>query len=270
MPTLDRSHTQATPYEAALCYVAQGLPVIPVQPRGKRPVTRHGVKDATLDTAQIDAWWRRWPNANVGLAIPPGFVVVDVDSPQALGSLRERRLPEGARATTGRGIHLWFGVDADVEVRNRVGVLPGIDVRAPGGYVVAPPSVHPSGAIYRWEMALDPKWPTPCPPWLLELIFSVSPTSSTSTGRSDRSGRSPEDWHRAVSEAVPEGRRNQTLAEVAGLLFRRLPAAVAAEMAACWARQKMIPPLSEVEIRRTVSSIAGRERRRRIASRENG
>src|SRR5215469_4668893 len=48
---------------------------------GKHPLTEHGCKDATQVAAQIRAWWRRWPNANVAIATGSrsGIVVVDVD-----------------------------------------------------------------------------------------------------------------------------------------------------------------------------------------------
>lgn len=83
------------------------------------------------------------------------------------------------------------------------------------------------------------------------------------TASSNPTGLSAEEWHHKVREPVPQGRRNQTLAQVAGLLFRKLPADVAAELAYCWAQVKMDPPLSDREIMRTLDSIANRELRRR-------
>ena len=245
----------------ALGYARAGWAVFPVKPRGKHPICRHGVKDATIDQDVICAWWSRSPGANIGLAIPPGFLVVDIDSRDALEKLRGDRLPKTARATTGRGIHLWYSV-ANAEVRNAVGFLPGVDIKARGGYVVAPPSIHPSGAVYRWQVGLDPRWVTPCPGWILDRIASPSSKPSPSRSGHSRSGRSTADWHRTIAGTIPEGQRNQTLARVAGLLFRRLPAEIASELAYCWARVKMSPPLPEREVLRTIDSIAGLELRR--------
>ena len=48
-------------------YASQGWPLFPCH--GKRPVTRHGLHDATTDLAAIQSWWRQWPDCNIGLAL---------------------------------------------------------------------------------------------------------------------------------------------------------------------------------------------------------
>ena len=248
---ISRSHQSLL--RQALRYAEHGWLVFPVRPRGKTPLTRHGVKDATTDLATVERWWRRWPNANIGLAVPSGYLVIDVDSLDVLQSLKyqDLELPSTSTSRTGRGQHFWYSVT--MALKNGVGILPGVDIRASGGYVIAPPSVHPSGAIYRWKVPLHRDTITECPDWLLERLAQH---------RRDHQGRSADDWHEVISKPIPEGRRNQTLAEVAGLLFRRLPAEVATELAYCWAKVKLRPALPEVEISRTIDSIAGCELRR--------
>lgn len=83
----------------------------------------------------------------------PGFQILDIDFADALTRLRaeELYLTATSRATTGRAKHRYAA--GDVEVRNRVALFPRVDVRAPGGYVVALPSQHPSGRTYRWEVS---------------------------------------------------------------------------------------------------------------------
>lgn len=245
----------------ALVYGRDGWRVLPVREKGKAPSCKHGVNDATCDTNRIRRWWNRHPRANIGIAVPRGYVVLDLDSEDALQAIRHQKLslPATPWAKTGRGMHLWYAT-GDAPVKNKVGLFEGIDVRASGGYVVAPPSVHPSGAIYRWEEEFQRSAIARCPDWLLE---EVRGKRSSAGAKITPPGRTPEDWERTISAPVAEGRRNQTLAEVSGLLFRRLPAATAAEMAYCWAKQKLRPPLPEDEIRRTIDSIAGCEFRRR-------
>src|SRR5215510_12659344 len=82
---------RASPAEvlaAAIRYAKAGWAVIPLQPRGKAPLTEHGVLDATTNIETIRRWWRRWPHANLGLAIPFGFLVVDIDNPDAYARLQ--------------------------------------------------------------------------------------------------------------------------------------------------------------------------------------
>ncbi len=241
----------------ALAYARSGWPVFPVVPQAKRPLTTHGVKDATTDLEVIESWWRRWPRANIALAIQPPFLVVDFDSEEALHRLKAEdwSFPTTVRGRTARGIHLWYR--SPNPVRNRVEILPDVDIRAAGGYVLVAPSVHPSSAVYRWEVRLRRNAIAEAPAWL-ERLMADAPAHQ---------GRKTADWLKAISEPVPEGRRNQTLAEVSGLLFRNLPAGLAEELAYCWAQIKMSPPLQDGEIHRTLNSIAGRELRRRGGAR---
>lgn len=237
----------------ALLYAQAGLAVLPLRPKGKTPLPRHGVKDATTDPQRLRDSWRRWPAANLGVAVPERCLVLDLDTEDALQRLKaeDRPLPATARARTARGYHLWYRTPSPV--RNRVAVLPGVDVRGLGGYVVVPPSVHPSGARYEWEEPLKRSTVAEAPAWLLSLL-SEAPGS--------QGGATKRNWLQVITEPVPEGRRNQTLAEVCGFLFRHLRAEIAAELALCWARVRLQPPLPEAEILRTVNSIAGRELRR--------
>lgn len=136
--------------DAAPAYARRGWPVFPIQVRGKAPLTEDGFKAATTDEDQITAWWSRWPTANIGL-VPgrAGLIVLDIDGPegedtaQRLGLLAEPTLT----IATARGMHLYFRHPGG-HIGNRR-LAPGLDVRADAGYVLLPPSVHPSGAKYK-------------------------------------------------------------------------------------------------------------------------
>jgi len=156
--------------QAAIERGRAGFAVFPCWPRGKTPLTTNGHLDATRDEASICALWRRWPNANIGVATgaPSGLIVVDVDGDEGerlLARLEEQfaMLPPTAESTTGKGRHLWF------ELPEGCGKAPcskggGLDIRADGGYTIAPPSVHPNGKRYEWDpesaeaFALAPQW----------------------------------------------------------------------------------------------------------------
>ena len=184
---------------AALAYARRGIPVFPCEPGGKRPLTYNGFWDATADAPRVAAWWRRWPNANVGVPTGErsGLLVLDVDSdaggPDSLVLLERSHgpLPRTAKARTGGGgVHLYFRYPAGETVRNSAGRLgPGLDVRGEGGYVVVPPSRTQS--TYEW---LD-KAPLAEPAWLLRCLGEHWPQSATSRpagpGSPTRSGMEP-------------------------------------------------------------------------------
>jgi predicted P-loop ATPase len=150
--------------KAAIEYATKyGWAVFPVHPQTKRPMTPHGCKDAKKDVGAIKAWWRRWPDAGVGIATgsASNLVVIDEDIDENRGidgrdSVREWErahgaLPDTVMAITGRGgYHLYFHYTGD-DIGNRAGILEGVDVRGEGGYVIAPPSIHPNGTEYQWE-----------------------------------------------------------------------------------------------------------------------
>ncbi len=139
--------------EAALEYARRGIPVFPVKPKGKAPLTRNGFKDATTDEKQILAWWEKWPNANIGLVPGPAhLVVIDIDGEEGLEFARERHWleKETPSVVTARGRHFYYAKPPDSHIRY-ASLHPEIDIRSDSGYVLAPPSIHPSGHVYVWE-----------------------------------------------------------------------------------------------------------------------
>jgi hypothetical protein len=155
----------------ALRYAEIGLPVFPLVPKGKQPLTKNGVKDATMNEDAIEAWWTMTPDANIGIAVIGQRFVVDIDDHEALVRLKHQGydLPTTVTAKTANGMHFWY--TSKRIVKNKVGLLPGVDIRAVGGYVVAPPSIHPSGAVYEWEIPpKDGGGFTEAPDWLMELL----------------------------------------------------------------------------------------------------
>lgn len=148
--------------EAAERYASMGWAVFPLRPRGKEPRTKNGVKDACADVEQVRAFWARYPDSNIGIAMGEpsgGIVAIDADVDPEAGkdgvdtiSEWERahgELPETACSLTGRdGYHMLYRMDG---VRNSVNADAAVDIRSTGGYIVAPPSVHPNGRRYAWE-----------------------------------------------------------------------------------------------------------------------
>lgn len=154
-------------YDAAIEYAKKGFAVFPLKYRDKVPLTRNGCKDATTDAAQIKAWWQKYPNANIGLAtgsVSQNVFVIDLDIDEDRGidgyhSLEDWQrehgdFPETWTAITGRGgYHLYYRGNG--RIKNRAGIIDGVDIRGNGGYVVAPPSIHKNGRRYEWEYSPD-------------------------------------------------------------------------------------------------------------------
>jgi len=140
---------------AAAHYGRLGIAIFPCEVRGKRPLARlapNGVKNATCDADRIAAWWKAEPQANIGLATGLRYDVVDIDGPEGHRSIADKwaALMKIARAvvTTGNGMHVY--VDATGN-GNTARTMPGVDSRGRGGYVIAPPSRHANGDLYRWS-----------------------------------------------------------------------------------------------------------------------
>jgi hypothetical protein len=141
--------------QTALALAARGFHIFPCRPRDKRPATANGLKDATTDPDIIRAWWRQQPDNNIAIATGPasGVFVVDVDGLDAEATLRRLEAEHGAlpptvEVITARGRHIYFKWPQE-PVRNSAGKIgPHIDVRGDGGYVLSPPSIHPSGRPY--------------------------------------------------------------------------------------------------------------------------
>lgn len=167
----------------ALRYAERRWSVLPIAPQSKRPLgslAPRGVYDATIDDETIRAWFHRAPN--IGIAIACGaaskLLVLDIDprayGDETLGALEKRygRLPETPRVVTGAiGTHIYFAYDGVVPVRGSLG--PGLDVKATGGYVLAPPSRHPeTGRRYFWDTGALPSETTLASPpeWLCALL----------------------------------------------------------------------------------------------------
>jgi hypothetical protein len=156
----------------ALDYASRGFQVFPLKPRGKEPATRRGLYEATSNTATLRRYFTGAHPYNIGVrtGVPSGVFVLDVDGEHGLNSLAELvewhgLLPATLTSTTGKGRHYWFKATGPISCS--VGkVAPGIDIRGDGGYVVAPPSIHPNGTGYRW---VNEEPPADAPDWLLKL-----------------------------------------------------------------------------------------------------
>lgn len=275
-----RAGNSPTPQEllaAALNYARRGWRVFPLHTPnaeghcscrnpdckhvGKHPRTMNGLKDATTDEAQIQKWWDMWKYANIGIATgePSGIVVLDVDprhyGDKSLAYLQDEHseiVETLTAATGGGGSHIFFARPSD-GLRGSVSKIgEGLDIRGDGNYIVAPPSLHASGQRYKWKNERDIAL---IPEWLLHLATLKQQAHQYTVG---------------PGEYIPEGKRNNTLASLAGSMRRRgmdEPEIAAALLEVN--KRRCNPPLSQSEVLAIAASIARYEPEQVIAAKES-
>jgi len=221
--------------ETALAYASYGLHVFPCESRSKKPLgslVPHGHNDATTDPETITRWLTARPDANLGVATGPSrLVVIDVDGPEGEETLEFLAdhlgllLPTTRASLTGRsngGRHFWFWAPPNTKIKSRAAALgPGVDIRAEGGFVIAPPSIHATGTQYKWEGAQGTHF-APLPGWIIEsqtkpsrstprdpgyepLLFTEGDGSNSPWGAAALQGECE------TMRSAPEGTRNDTL-----------------------------------------------------------
>ena len=234
----------------ALRYAHWGLSVFPLKPQDKRPATENGCKAATTDLQQIEDWWGINPQYNIGIATggkSNGLVVIDLDVDKDKGIdgydvLRDWQrengeLPDTWTSVTGRGGYHLLYRDSAVN-RNRVGLYEGVDIRGEGGYIVAPPSIHPNGRQYEWEQG-----PGDCE--IAQVDGRVANFLMGSVPERQELFQMP--------ETISEGERTNAMIKLIGSLKAKglddeaIKAAIRAEN-----DKKCVPPLTDQELEKTV------------------
>lgn len=251
----------------AQVYAEMGLRVLPLARGGKKPGNASvGVHHATRDRNVISDWWRRTPNANIGVATGGGLMVLDLDRHDADGpaemlkAAQEHGLsfpdPVPWTRTPKNGVHLWMRWPW-AGAQSRKWIRPGVDTRGEGGYVVAPPSglVMPrlEAGQPQLERIVPYTWESGCPCELPEIPVSLAQWLATDPGtnqswESERlftlNGQQDVKVLNAseVARFIQPGQRNNALAVRAASLYRRHGtddrgnALVTEEMRSIWER----------------------------------
>lgn len=250
--------------EAAIEYARGGYSVIPIAWNGKmkKPVVRwEEWQNRRADETQIRAWWKSFPQAGVGIVTGEvsNLVVMDVD-PKHGGTDEGFPPTDRVVATGGGGQHHYY--EYVIGARNRTGDN-GVDVRAEGGYVVAPPSRHESGNAYEWD--IDDKPGTITVGKTIELSPSKS-VNERANGHANGVDHAPLFAHQQqtfLTDHAPEGMRNHAVTLDAGY-YAGKGVTEDAILGICLNKNALSPnPLDPREVERTVKSICGREARKR-------
>jgi KaiC/GvpD/RAD55 family RecA-like ATPase len=264
-------------------YTRYGFKLFPLPFREKIPKFVDWPNRATRDIEVLKSWIESgYPPTEGSSALLPvggwaivtgqasGIVVVDVDGDDgksALDSLARQhgRFPQTPMQKTpgkfnkekkflGTGTHIFF--KAWGQVRNSTRILPSVDVRADGGYVVAAPSFHPDhpdGKPYEWvpDEDLEDIEIAECPEWLKALIEGQN---------KEKQSPSPAPATSFEEGVIPEGQRDDTLTRLAGSM-RRWGMPTAAIEAALTETNKLQcrPPLDDEQVRKIARSIGRKD-----------
>jgi hypothetical protein len=227
---------------AALSHATNGFRVFPITPGTNAPPLHTGWQHrATSDPAQVAEFWKRSPDANVGVLTGGAtrLVVIDADTEDAIDHARALGVPERTpTARTPRGGRHFYLIG---NVGSYNGVARGLDVKGHGGYAAGVGSVRDDGE-YRWLI----------PPWEIELARLPEPLARLINQRQVARRQNP-----TLSEIVTPGRRNDTLTSFGGSM-RRVGFAPTAIRSALLAENKAAfrPPLSESEVEKVARSVS--------------
>lgn len=177
---------------------------------GKHPLVNWKA-DASSDSNQIKEWGYKYPNCNWALATGYNICVLDIDKKsgglESLAELEQQYEPiplTPMSNTGGGGKHFYFMYPANLVLKNKVGIVSGIDFRGEGGMIIIPPSNHISGGRYEWENGkgiLDLPL-APLPGWLLDILATPAKPEKNISNVVGDSG-------------IIEGQRNDTLFRLA-------------------------------------------------------
>ena len=230
----------------ALEYVDSGWSVLPVRPDEKRPFMTNWLQftHTRADKDTVDRWFSALSGAGVGMVTGKisNVVVLDVenDCPISIDELLRKYPTQMVSLTGSGGYHLFFQYPQGVgRISNRVRIFEGADLRADGGFIVLPPTLHACGKRYEWikrgPMGVFPK----------ELLdMNSRPKSQEGDG-----------WITEALRGVSEGGRNDTCARLAGYFFKKGMERDIVETILLEWNERNDPPMPAREVRSTVESI---------------
>ena len=255
--------------DAALQYASWGWRVFPVhtwedgrctcgnpecEHVAKHPRTSHGFKEATTRQEIIKGWWTKWPGSNIGVATgrDSGLVVLDIDprngGNDSLYKLEKEfgRLSDTVESQTGGGGRHFLFKYPNRHIPCKGTIRPGLDLKAEGGYIIAPPSRHASGKLYRWELSSCPDDVelAPLSEWLLQIIMKSQGNGQPGTSQQG-------------AQQIPRGQRNNHLTSLAGSMRRRVM--TEPEIAGALLQvnaERCVPPLDDEEVMSIARSVS--------------
>ena len=250
-------------------YQKQGFSFFPLRKRSKKPIFEWGGWQNRRPSPEEVKTWQDQKMLNqvaVVCGSISGIIVLDVDNPaifDAWLASQKHPMPPSPTVKTGKGWHIYFRHPGG-KIKNSTRQIPGADIKADGGYVVAPPSIHPEGPTYEWTFALgldDVDLADP-PAWLTDY-FEREVSATVELSKEDLLGED-EDWVAQAFRGVAKGDRDVMATRLAGYyLGRGDPAARVLELLRIW-NLRNVPPLSDKDLKKVSDSVGRSEAKKRV------
>ncbi len=233
----------------ALNYYNKGMCILPVIPNQKRPILNQWRQYITNRPSieETENWFSTYNNCGIGMVTGrvSGYIVLDIEN-KYKGDVNQllSQYPTKLVAKSGSGgYHFYYKYpkDYDKPIKNRVQIMPNIDIRADGGFIVLPPTKHPSGGYYQW---------------VLDGEAGDFPMSLLSINASGIDNTNDNKWVTELLKGVDSGERNQACARLAGYFFGKgLSNDIVESMLLEW-NTKNNPPMDYQEIISTIDSVS--------------
>ena len=234
--------------ETATQLMSHNFSVIPIGGKGKVPIVEwQPYQQKKPTTNEISEWSTKNLDLNIAVITGEisGITVIDIDSAEGEEEIAKLNLPPTYTVMTSKGRHLYYQYTSDPTIITSVKILPGIDIRNNGGYVIGEASTHESGWVYT---AVDASTPiAPFPEAFISAVNGYEPAPSALPRSNSRTGKRP--------VALDPSARNSTLTSLAGSLReRKLPNHVIEQMVSL-ANTSLPDPLSDKEVQTLTASV---------------
>lgn len=255
---------------AAVEYTSRyGWYLVQIQPKKKFPTGKAWQNTATSDPEVAASRWEGRPDHNIGLLLGPKSGVIDVEcdgegAEEKLLELFDGEIPACPTWSSSRGKHRLFKWSDRLPVQDKNNFKIGnLEFRTGNGGMAAqsvmPPSVHPSGEQYKWDITPEDAEPPEIPSSVLVKIINELGDKASGNGKA---------YEEVVEGGVSEGNRNNSMASLIGKRLHNMVElsadAVGAELQfALVMNSQNSPPLPENEVRAIFKSILKREQTRR-------
>lgn len=231
-------------------YQKNNLSFFPVPFRSKQPNIEWKVYQERLPTEEEISRWKNIQETNIAVVcgkISGNLTALDCDSIERFYELAEvickhtgieDILDFTTISQTSKGMHIWLRTKEPIKSQK----FPKLDVKGEGGYIIAPNSIHPSGAEYKFINKTPIK--------TIDTLEAIGININQQPTEMPRKGAG---WVSQILTGVGEGQRNDSAIKLAGYFRNIMPRDITERLMLDW-NTKNIPPMMEREIFRTIES----------------